>query len=81
MKFQLTNILKSNSILARFYTTSKPKDSKAVGYWLLGCSGMVFAAVVLGMVAGYLILLYSVYYIVNIVLSTTNGSKWGVFFL
>lgn len=46
--FKLTSLLKSNSILARFYTSSKPKDSKAVGYWLLGCSGMVFTAVVLG---------------------------------
>lgn len=57
--------------------TPKPKmqTPKAVGYWLLGCSGMVFAAVVLGMAAGYLVLLYSIYYIVRIVINTTNGSK------
>ncbi|CAH0719774.1 unnamed protein product, partial [Brenthis ino] len=47
--FKLTDLLKSNGIITRFCSsTPKPKQSKAVGYWLLGCSGMVFAAVVLG---------------------------------
>ncbi|XP_047530844.1 cytochrome c oxidase assembly protein COX15 homolog [Vanessa atalanta] len=47
--FTLRDLIKSNGIIARFCSTSpKPKQSKAVGYWLLGCSGMVFTAVVLG---------------------------------
>ncbi|CAH2084383.1 unnamed protein product [Euphydryas editha] len=47
--FKLRDIIKSNSIVARFCSsTPKTKQSKAVGYWLLGCSGMVFTAVVLG---------------------------------
>ncbi|KAJ2951305.1 hypothetical protein O0L34_g5707 [Tuta absoluta] len=48
---KLQNILKSNGIIARL-TSSAPKPSektsKVVGYWLLGCSGMVFTAVILG---------------------------------
>ncbi|KAI8422075.1 hypothetical protein MSG28_009965 [Choristoneura fumiferana] len=47
--FRISELLKSNGIVARFCTSApKPKPSKAVGYWLLGCSGMVFTAVVLG---------------------------------
>ncbi|XP_045449932.1 cytochrome c oxidase assembly protein COX15 homolog [Melitaea cinxia] len=47
--YKLRDIIKSNGIVARFCSSSpKPKQSKAVGYWLLGCSGMVFTAVVLG---------------------------------
>ncbi|XP_032516942.2 cytochrome c oxidase assembly protein COX15 homolog isoform X2 [Danaus plexippus] len=42
------NIIKSNPIILRFCSSSQPKRSKLVGYWLLGCSGMVFTAVVLG---------------------------------
>lgn len=37
---------------------------------------MVFTAVVLGMVAGYIIMLYSIYYVINVILKTTNGGKW-----
>ncbi|KAJ0183542.1 hypothetical protein K1T71_001518 [Dendrolimus kikuchii] len=44
-----SKIFKSNAVLVRLCSTaSKPKNTKAVGYWLLGCSGMVFTAVVLG---------------------------------
>ncbi|XP_063362679.1 cytochrome c oxidase assembly protein COX15 homolog [Cydia amplana] len=47
--FRISELLKSNNVVARLCSTSpKPKQSKAVGYWLLGCSGMVFTAVVLG---------------------------------
>ncbi|XP_063381568.1 cytochrome c oxidase assembly protein COX15 homolog [Cydia fagiglandana] len=47
--FRISELLKSNNIVARLCSTPpKPKPSKAVGYWLLGCSGMVFTAVVLG---------------------------------
>ncbi|XP_028040373.1 cytochrome c oxidase assembly protein COX15 homolog isoform X1 [Bombyx mandarina] len=48
-RLSLSSTIKSNSIIMRFCSsTPKPKTSKAVGYWLLGCSGMVFTAVVLG---------------------------------
>ncbi|XP_047990342.1 cytochrome c oxidase assembly protein COX15 homolog [Leguminivora glycinivorella] len=47
--FRISELLKSQNIVARLCSTApKPKQSKAVGYWLLGCSGMVFTAVVLG---------------------------------
>lgn len=47
--FRISELLKSNNIVARLCSSQpKPKQSKAVGYWLLGCSGMVFTAVVLG---------------------------------
>lgn len=44
---KLTNVLKSQST---FYCSRapKPRSKKIVGYWLLGCSGMVLAAVALG---------------------------------
>ncbi|XP_013147013.1 PREDICTED: cytochrome c oxidase assembly protein COX15 homolog [Papilio polytes] len=47
--FRISEVIKSNGIVARFCASGpQQKPSKAVGYWLLGCSGMVFAAVVLG---------------------------------
>ncbi|KAG7299231.1 hypothetical protein JYU34_017788 [Plutella xylostella] len=49
---RLSELLKSNGIFVRLCSSApKPapaKTSKVVGYWLLGCSGMVFTAVVLG---------------------------------
>ncbi|RVE49222.1 hypothetical protein evm_006114 [Chilo suppressalis] len=46
---RISELLKTNQIFIRLSTSApKPETSKAVGYWLLGCSGMVFAAVVLG---------------------------------
>ncbi|XP_075975347.1 heme A synthase COX15 isoform X2 [Anticarsia gemmatalis] len=46
---RISDIIKSNGMLARFCSSApKPKSTKVVGYWLLGCSGMVFTAVVLG---------------------------------
>ncbi|CAH2047677.1 unnamed protein product, partial [Iphiclides podalirius] len=46
---RISEVLKSYGIVARFSSNGvNPKSSKAVGYWLLGCSGMVFTAVVLG---------------------------------
>ncbi|KAL4709669.1 hypothetical protein ACJJTC_007400 [Scirpophaga incertulas] len=47
---KISELIKSNKLVVRLSSTT-PKDqqpTKAVGYWLLGCSGMVFAAVVLG---------------------------------
>lgn len=53
-----------NSILHRFCSNgpkAEPvKSKKIVGYWLLGCSGMVFTAVVLGGVFVYIALLLSI---------------------
>ncbi|XP_060801316.1 cytochrome c oxidase assembly protein COX15 homolog [Amyelois transitella] len=47
--FRLSELVKSNGIVARLCSSApKPKPPKVVGYWLLGCSGMVFTAVVLG---------------------------------
>ncbi|VVC96901.1 unnamed protein product, partial [Leptidea sinapis] len=47
--YRLADILKHRGLLTRFCASSpKQKTSKVVGYWLLGCSGMVFTAVVLG---------------------------------
>ncbi|XP_059057500.1 cytochrome c oxidase assembly protein COX15 homolog [Achroia grisella] len=46
---RISEIIKSSGIIARFCSSApKPKTPKVVGYWLLGCSGMVFTAVVLG---------------------------------
>ncbi|XP_026744415.1 cytochrome c oxidase assembly protein COX15 homolog isoform X1 [Trichoplusia ni] len=48
---RLSDLLKPQNIIVRFCSNApkpKPKSTKAVGYWLLGCSGMVFTAVVLG---------------------------------
>uniref|UniRef100_A0A1E1WCR9 Transmembrane protein n=1 Tax=Pectinophora gossypiella TaxID=13191 RepID=A0A1E1WCR9_PECGO len=72
---RLKELIKSNGIVARLCSSSpKPeKTSKVVGYWLLGCSGMVFTAVVLGMVTGYIVLIYSVYYVVRVVVNTSKG--------
>lgn len=37
-----------------------PNKDKLIGSWLIGCSGMVFAAVVLGGAAYYYVTYYSV---------------------
>lgn len=39
-------------------TAVSQKSHKTIGYWLLGCSGMVFGAVVLG--AGYSLMVMAV---------------------
>ncbi|XP_063826890.1 cytochrome c oxidase assembly protein COX15 homolog [Ostrinia nubilalis] len=47
--FRIKELLKSNQIAVRLCASApKPQMAKVVGYWLLGCSGMVFTAVVLG---------------------------------
>ncbi|CAG9787549.1 unnamed protein product [Diatraea saccharalis] len=49
LQSRISELLKSNKIFVRLNSsTQKPASSKMVGYWLLGCSGMVFTAVVLG---------------------------------
>lgn len=45
------------------------KARKAVGYWLVACSGMVFVAVVLGI--GYYFVLTCVYIILEEVIKRT----------
>lgn len=53
----------NNQILRRFADEAKatnPNKEKLVGRWLLGCSGMVFAAVVLGGATYYYVTYYSV---------------------
>ncbi|KAL0830876.1 hypothetical protein ABMA28_002980 [Loxostege sticticalis] len=47
--FRIKELMRSNQIVVCLCANApKPQTSKAVGYWLLGCSGMVFTAVVLG---------------------------------
>lgn len=65
----------NNVILRRFSDGAKPKDSskdKLIGSWLLGCSGMVFAAVVLGGAAYYYIAYYSVQTVLDKALDPTS---------
>lgn len=38
----------SETLAVPAFATSNAVAQKAVGYWLLGCGGMVFGAVVLG---------------------------------
>lgn len=59
---QNTNFLKNGVPLAtRFNSNVSDKGKKVVGYWLMTCSGMVFAAVVLGITATYYLILVSIY--------------------
>lgn len=51
-KFQISSIKSFYKKFSSDVTTSASQSnasSKAVGYWLLGCGGMVFVAVVLGL--------------------------------
>ncbi|CAK1555063.1 unnamed protein product [Leptosia nina] len=46
---KICDLIRKNGIVARFCASQpKQKTPKVVGYWLLGCSGMVFTAVLLG---------------------------------
>lgn len=51
-----------NKLIFRRFSdgAAKPNKDKLVGKWLLGCSGMVFGAVVLGLVSYYYVTYYSV---------------------
>ncbi|KAG5862715.1 hypothetical protein JTB14_035367 [Gonioctena quinquepunctata] len=47
--FKLANIWRRNTTVAvRLNSDISNKGQKAVGYWLLTCSGMVFVAVIIG---------------------------------
>lgn len=65
----------NNMIVRRFADGVKPKDipnkDKVVGRWLLGCSGLVFAAVVLGG-SYYYIAYYGVRSVLNQALDPTS---------
>ncbi|XP_022203325.1 cytochrome c oxidase assembly protein COX15 homolog [Nilaparvata lugens] len=47
-KFSLGKRLQTTAAIRIEKAVVKPANHKAVGYWLLGCSGMVFGAVILG---------------------------------
>ena len=44
---------------------------KTVGFWLVGCSGMVFVAVILGGIVSYGILLMSVIFVISEIIPRT----------
>lgn len=44
------------------------KPKKLVGYWLLGCSGMVFVAVALGVILHYAIIYHSIVHVIELAL-------------
>lgn len=46
---------------------------KTVGKWLLGCSGMVFAAVVLGGSISFAVILYCIRYVIVKALESSSG--------
>lgn len=52
------------------------RGRKAVGVWLLGCSGMVFVAVVLGAgMLGYAALVLAVCYVMDVVVQQTGAGR------
>lgn len=54
--------------------TKKPANGeKTVGNWLLGCSGMVFAAVVLGGSISFAVILYCIRYVIVKALESMAG--------
>lgn len=61
----------SGTVAIRLASEVSPKAKKAVGYWLLGCSGMVFVAVVLGITIAYYILLVSICIVLDEVIKRT----------
>lgn len=67
---------RTNQCLIRAYcdAAGKPsKSKKVVGYWLLGCAGMVFVAVTLGLALYYTVIFYSISQIINTALERING--------
>lgn len=59
--------------MLRLLSESPAKGRKPVGYWLLTCGGMVFIAVVLGIVMSYYVILFSIYKVVEYVVEQTVG--------
>lgn len=66
---------RNSQIVRRFADGAKAENSnkeKLVGKWLLGCSGMVFAAVVLGGATYYYFTYYSVRNVLSKALDPTS---------
>lgn len=73
LTFLQLNVLRGATTTAvRLCSNVSNKGNKAVGYWLLGCSGMVIGAVVLGITA-YFIVFLSVCIILKEVVRKTIG--------
>ncbi|KAJ8943699.1 hypothetical protein NQ314_009672 [Rhamnusium bicolor] len=69
---KITNFLRrSGTIAVRLTSDVSNKGKKAVGYWLLTCSGMVFVAVVLGIVTVYYVVLISICIVLREVIKKT----------
>lgn len=49
-----------NSFVRQCSNSAAEKGKKIVGYWLLGCSGMVFVAVILGGTFAYAALIIAI---------------------
>lgn len=71
--FKLKHGLRGTSTVAavRLASDVSPRAKKTVGYWLLGCSGMVFVAVVLGMTVCYYIVLLSICIVLDEIIKKT----------
>lgn len=73
--------MRNNNLSIRQYcdaakpTNPKPNEDQLVGKWLLGCSGMVFTAVVLGGVVYYIVLYDSTCKVIEKGLEASNASK------
>lgn len=68
--FQFKLFRQCGTAALRLSSDVSQKGKKAVGYWLLTCSGMVFVAVVLGIVA-YVVLLASICVVLKEVIKKT----------
>lgn len=65
----------NKQIIRRFADEAKKpiNGEKTVGKWLLGCSGMVFAAVVLGGSISFAVILYCIRCVLVKALEATSG--------
>lgn len=79
--FQL-ELKPSNNVIKNLVTRycTKPgapngatKPKKVVGYWLLGCSGMVFVAVILGVTIAYAVVLSCVCHVISLIIPMTKN--------
>lgn len=69
---QVSNVFRATGTIGvRLSSDLPPKSRKAVGYWLLTCSGMVFVAVVLGSVVVYYVILIGVCIVLKEIIKKT----------
>lgn len=68
--FQLNVLRGTTTTAVRLGADVSNKGSKTVGYWLLGCSGMVMVAVVLGITI-YFIMFFSICIVLKEVIKKT----------